>query len=210
MNPLAQFKAVLHTISNVLTDTVTRGVKTAGQRKRVLTVLALPLMAIPLPAWALTRVLRPNLDSLETAYVLSIVDNNTLLMQVEGHAEIQVVQLLGIDPLPPLTPSWTVLTGEPALPTYEAGQYMQDNLAFKQVYLEIDQAVISPDGVLPAYIWRGERLINQEMLFLGHGLLSDEPAPIKYDAVLVEAQETAQRQGRGVWSFYGPQPVSDQ
>ena len=211
VNRLGPFR-VLHQISDQISTLSGQiaglGVK-VRTRQRILLGLAVSLAVLPLPSWALTQVIRPELDELEVGFVLGIVDNTTLLMQVEGRAEVQVVQLLGLEPLPTLTPSWTNLTGEPALPIYEAGQYLQDTLRNKQVYLEIDQAVIAPNGVLPAYVWRDRRLINQEMLFQGHALISDSPAAIKYDAILDEAQATAQRQGRGAWSFYGPQPESD-
>lgn len=215
VNRLGPFR-VLHRISDriatkIATVATPKGgsIGKLGYRRGVWAGLILSLATLPLPGWALTQVLRPDLNDLEVGFVLGIVDNTTLLMQVEGRSEVQVVQLLGLESLPPLTPSWTVLTGEPALPVYEAGQYLQDTLSNKQVYLEIDEAVIAPNGVLPAYVWRDRRLINQEMLFLGHALISDSPAAIKYDAVLDEARVTAERQGRGVWSFYGPSPESD-
>lgn len=206
VNRLAQFQ-LLHQISDQISKRA-RSIVKPGQA-HVLAWAAASLALLPLPSQALTPVIRPELRDLQIGYVLGIVDNTTLLMQVEGRAEIQVVRLLGLEGIPALTPSWTLLTGEPALPNYEAGQYLQDTLRNKQVYLEIDRAVIPPDGVLPAYVWRDQRLINQEMLFQGYALLSDAPAAIKYEDALSEAAETAQRQGRGTWSFYGPQPASD-
>ncbi len=167
-------------------------------------LLALPLLVSAWPAWALTLVARPDLRSLKRAQVIRVVDDNTLVVQLEGDLNLRLVQLIGIDPLPAeLNPTWTKLRGQTPLPIYNAGQYLQTALLGREVFLELDPA-LAPTPTLPAYVWRANTLINQEMLFLGHGLLSPQTNGLKYGAILKEAANAARQQGRGYWAPYGP------
>ncbi len=173
---------------------------------KLLVGIMLPLVSLSTPTWALTKVPRPELDTLKRAYVVRVVNYNTIIVQVIGEQRLRLVNLIGIAPLPPINPTWTELTGEVPLAVYESGQFLQDTLQQDEIYLELDPLVNPAEAVLPAYIWDGDRLVNQEMLFEGHALLDQEDTQLKYGSVLVEAEETARRQGRGVWTFFGPQP----
>ena len=166
--------------------------------------LTLPLLCSAWPAWALTRVARPELRDLKRAAVIRVVDYNTLVVQLEGDLDLRLVQLIGIDPLPDrINPNWTELRGQTPLPIYNAGQYLQTALLGREVFLELDPA-LTPAPTLPAYVWQANTLINQEMLFLGHGLLSPQTDGLKYGPILREAATAARQQGRGYWTPYGP------
>lgn len=166
--------------------------------------LALPLIFSTLPGWALTLVARPDLRDLKRATVFRVVNYNTLVVQLEGDLDLRLVQLIGIDPLPdPINPNWTELRGQTPLAVYNAGQYLQTALLGREVFLELDPA-LAPAPTLPAYVWQANTLINQEMLFLGHGLLSPQTDGLKYGPILTEAADAAKRQGRGYWTTYGP------
>lgn len=165
-----------------------------------------PLILAGLPGSTLPIVPRPELEAMRRAIVLDVVNYNTLIVEIFGEPEVQKVQILGVDGLPKINPSWTQLTDEMPVAEYNAGQYLEDTLAGREIYLEIDPQVIPPKGVVPAYLWRGQTLINQMILFHGHGLLSASPEPVKYQTALAEAAQAAKQQGRGVWTFYGPRP----
>ncbi|MCJ2543526.1 thermonuclease family protein [Thermostichus vulcanus] len=167
-------------------------------------LLALPLIFSALPSWALTLVARPDLRTLKRAEVIRVVNYNTLLVQIEGDLTLRLVQLIGIDPLPDqINPNWTELREETPLAVYNAGQYLQTSLLGREVFLELDPA-LAPAPTLPAYVWQANTLINQEMLFLGHGRLSPQTDGLKYGTILSEAASAGERQGRGYWTTYGP------
>ncbi|MFQ3584038.1 MAG: hypothetical protein SNJ85_03765, partial [Cyanobacteriota bacterium] len=150
-------------------------------------LLALPLIFSALPSWALTLVARPDLRTLKRAEVIRVVNYNTLLVQIEGDLTLRLVQLIGIDPLPDqINPNWTELREETPLAVYNAGQYLQTSLLGREVFLELDPA-LAPAPTLPAYVWQANTLINQEMLFLGHGRLSPQTDGLKYGTILSEA-----------------------
>ncbi len=167
-------------------------------------LLALPLLVSAWPAGALTLVARPDLRSLKRAQVIQVVDYNTLAVQLEeGELNLRLVQLIGIEPLPAeINPTWTELRGQTPLPVHNAGQYLQTALLGREVFLELDPA-LAPAPILPAYVWQANTLINQEMLFLGHGLLAEPTEGLKYGAILKEAANAAKQQGRGYWTAYG-------
>ncbi len=165
--------------------------------------LALPLVALASPAWALTLVARPDLATLKRAQVLRVVNSNTLAVQLEGELQWRLVRLIGIDPLPEINPNWTEIRQETPLAVYNASQYLQTALLGREVLLELD-AALDPSGILPVYVWQADTLINQEMLFLGHAQLSASTEGLKYGTILTEAAEAAKQQGRGYWTPYGP------
>ncbi|MFS8885735.1 thermonuclease family protein [Synechococcus sp. H70.2] len=173
-------------------------------RRWLSSLLAVPLLVVACPGWALTLVARPDLRSLKRAEVLRIVNSNTLAVQIEGDLQVRLVQLIGVDPLPAgINPTWTKLRGQTPLPIDNAGQYLQTTLLEREVFLELDPT-LAPGPTLPAYVWRAHTLINQEMLFLGHGLLAQQTDGLKYGPILREAANAAKQQGRGYWAPYGP------
>ncbi len=169
-------------------------------------LVTLSLLVAACPAWSLERVIRPDLRTLMQAEVIRVVNFNTLVVEIRGMPGLHVVQMIGIDPIPLINPAWTTLTGETPVAIYEAGQYLQTGLAGRDIYLEADPRLPAPPGVISAYVWQGQTFVNQDMLVRGHGLLADSAVDLKYEAVLNEAADVAEQQGRGVWTFYGPRP----
>ncbi len=166
-----------------------------------LVLVALSVVATALPTWALSRAQQPALRSMKRAQVIQVVNYDTLVVQIEGEGHLRYVEMIGLEALPAINPAWTSITGLVPLPVYEAGQYLQDTLNHKEVYLEMDPRYVSPEGLMAAYVWRGQTLVNQEMLLRGFALAEEAEVPLKYEAILQEALEVAQRQGRGVWRF---------
>ncbi|MEL7084619.1 MAG: thermonuclease family protein [Cyanobacteria bacterium J06597_1] len=167
----------------------------------VATFVAPAVQALP------TQAIRPPEDSLYPAQVLRVVDGETLLVRfVEDDAEpgglpfdrVVEVDVAGIDaPLEEQMP-WS----------YYTGQYLQDRVNRRRVLVELIQAPEDTAGSVPAYIWMGDTLVNEEMLNLGHALSEDEPLDARYSGEFLNAQEIAQKQGRGIWNYYSPLPQS--
>ncbi|MFS8778092.1 thermonuclease family protein [Synechococcus sp. W70.1] len=167
-------------------------------------LLAVPLLVAASPAWGLTPVARPDLAKLKRAEVIGVVDSSTLVVQIEGDLQARLVHLIGVDPLPGgINPTWTELRRQTPLPICAAGQYLKTTLLGREVLLELDPA-LAPGPTLPAYVWQAHTLINQEVLFLGHGLLARQTDGLKYGLILKEAANAAKQQGRGYWAPYGP------
>ncbi|MEN9204109.1 MAG: hypothetical protein Q6K80_08150 [Thermostichus sp. DG_1_6_bins_120] len=212
MRSITIAKSAMQRVKSMMQKSL-RSVSTSPRRKpppigrslcTVGSLLILPLIFSALPAWALTLVARPDLRTLKRAEVIRVVNYNTLVVQMEGELDLRLVQLIGIEPLPErINPDWTELRGETPLAVYNAGQYLQTALVGRQVFLEPD-AALPPAPILPAYVWQANTLINQEMLFLGHGRLSPQVNGLKYGTLLAEAAAAGERQGRGYWTPYGP------
>ncbi len=172
----------------------------------ILTLAALTVGAAP--AWSLARVFQPDPATMERAYVVDVINFNTLIVSIDGELGLQVVQMLGVEALPTINPAWTSITGEVPMAVYEAGQYLATRLDGDFIYLETDPLYVQSPGVIGAYVWHHEQLVNQDILFRGHALLNDDDAEmLKYGPVLTEATDVAQVQGHGVWTFYGPKPA---
>ena len=176
-------------------------------------MLALAILAgaavacLPSPASALpTFARRPPVQEMLTARVMQILDGDTLLVELtpatlepdSGFTNpIVKVDIAAIDSPELDQVHWSYFTG----------QYLQDNVRDSYVYLELLPEP-TETGVLSAYVWRGDVLINEEILVFGHALLEDVPADRRYLNELTAAMEVAQRQGRGVWNFYSPLPLT--
>jgi len=154
------------------------------------------------PAWGLPIPPRPSLRDLEPTFVLRVLNYNTLVVQSGSNDQIYTVRLVGVAPLPPVNVAWERLTGEVAVPEYNAGQFLQDQLNRQTLHMEVEPNLPLVNGILPVYLWRGEQLVNQELLFFGHALLDQRLRNTRYEANLIEAAETARRQGRGIWNFF--------
>jgi len=164
---------------------------------------SLMVLAVNLsPVWALSIPRRPSLRDLEPTFVLRVLNYNTLIVQSANNEQIYAVRLVGVAPLPPVNLGWEQLTGEVAEPTFSAGQFLQDHLHRQTLHMEVEPNLSLKDGILPVYLWRGDRLVNQDVLFFGHGLLDQRLGNTRYEANLTDAAETAQRQGRGIWNFF--------
>jgi micrococcal nuclease len=135
--------------------------------------------------------MRPNNE------VIRIVDGDTIVVQVNGHAE--TVRLIGVD-----TPE----IKDPRKPVEhfarEASQFTSSLLKSQRVRLEIQAAPTSRDryGRLLAYVYR-ERdnlLVNNEIILQGYG-----HAYVKYpfDPARMEEFREAERSARiakrGLW-----------
>lgn len=137
---------------------------------------------------------RPAISQLLRANIISVVNGNTLIVELFDQParrdRVVQVQLVGVEPPNEMRFG------------YFSGQYLQE-IATAGVFIEIPDGLPS-DGILPAYVWSGDVLINEEMLLLGHGFKQPNAVDSRYDSALTAATAVAQSQGRGIWNYYSP------
>lgn len=82
-----------------------------------------------------------------------------------------------------------------------AAQTLQTKLAGQTVRLEFDSIREDAYGRTLAYVWLGDRLVNEELVEEGWVLMkSDNSGNTRYDLRLANAQETARLLHRGIWN----------
>ena len=120
-----------------------------------------------------------------------VVDGDTLLLA--NHAR---VRLIGAD-----TPE-TVKPNHPVDPWgTEASQFTRQFVAGRQVRLELDRERVDKYGRFLAYVWVGDRMLNEELIRAG---LARAELQYHYAASIKtrfrRAEEDARSAGRGIWS----------
>jgi micrococcal nuclease len=123
--------------------------------------------------------------------VVRVVDGDTIIVAPDN-----VVRLIGVDTPEAVKPEHPV---EPY--AREATQFTRRFLAAGAVHLEFDRERVDRFGRFLAYVWVGDRLLNEELLRVG--LARFEPN-FRYSERMKyrfrQAQEEAQRAEIGIWS----------
>lgn len=104
--------------------------------------------------------------------------------------KLERVRLLGIDAPDLRQNPWGV----------QAQQALADLVAGQQVWLEFDEAPRDRFGRLLAYVWRGDQLINEQLLVDGQALLGDRVVGLRYAERLRNAQSRARLLEAGLWN----------
>jgi micrococcal nuclease len=123
--------------------------------------------------------------------VQSVVDGDTLLLA--NHAR---VRLIGAD-----TPE-TVKPNHPVEPWgLEASEFTRQFVAGQQVRLEFDRERLDKYGRFLAYVWVGDRMLNEELIRAG---LARAELQYHYSSSMKtrfrHAEAEAKSAGRGIWS----------
>ncbi len=129
--------------------------------------------------------------SFEQVRVERVVDGDTLLL-----VDRTRVRLIGVN-----TPE-TVKPDTPLEPWgAEASQFTRDFLAAGDVRLEFDEERLDQHGRTLAYVWVGDKLLNEELIRAGVGRaeMHFHYASEKKDRFRA-AQQEAKKQRRGIWS----------
>ncbi|MGH2710679.1 MAG: thermonuclease family protein [Actinomycetota bacterium] len=126
------------------------------------------------------------------AFVTRVVDGDTFEARLDG--EIVDVRLIGIDAPESVIPGEPVECFGP-----ESSAFTERNLEHEDVLLEFDVQRIDPFGRTLAYVWKGRRLFNEDMVRQGFATVATYPPNIAYVERLVEAEKRARHNDLGVW-----------
>jgi micrococcal nuclease len=128
----------------------------------------------------------------EAAVVQRVVDGDTLLLS--DHTR---VRLIGVDAPESVKPDWPV---EPFGP--EASAFTRQFVAGGKVRLEFDKERIDQYGRTLAYVWVGNKLLNEELVRAGLARCERKYhySPQKKNR-FVRAEQEAKDARRGIWSL---------
>lgn len=140
---------------------------------------------------------------LTVALIVSVVDGDTVKVRPTPTAPIETVRLIGID-----TPE----TKHPRLPVQcfgpEASAEAKRLLAGKRVVLERDPSQGDRDryGRKLRYVWRGNTLINEQLVRGGFAREYTYRTSYRYQWRFRDAQRLARGEQRGLWGKCYPPP----
>ncbi|MBW4470267.1 MAG: thermonuclease family protein [Stenomitos rutilans HA7619-LM2] len=89
-----------------------------------------------------------------------------------------------------------------------AKRLLETYLQQKSVLLETDAEPRDAFGRRLAYVWQGDRLLNEVLVAEGYAIVTPHPPNSKYDRRLAQAQEHARVLGLGLWNPKQPMRVS--
>ncbi|MEB3229806.1 MAG: thermonuclease family protein [Leptolyngbyaceae bacterium] len=144
-----------------------------------------------LPGSPLNR-LTANAITGPTVTVMRVVSGQTIEVQFTNATSTnnEEVQLIGIQAPAAGQEPWN----------QAVKAYLEDLLLRETVQLEWDQDPDNDFGRKLAYVWLGDRLINQELLAAGYVLEVARSPNLKYDALFKESQHRARLLGLGIWN----------
>lgn len=134
----------------------------------------------------------PYPTDLETATVVSVVDGDTIHVDLNG--ETVIVRYIGID-----TPE----TVDPNRPDgcygEQASARNKELVLGKTVGLERDVSETDDFGRLLRYVWIDRQMVNALLVRDGYAQSSTYPPDVKHQNVFLELQTEAREAGRGLW-----------
>ncbi|MGK7891296.1 MAG: thermonuclease family protein [Leptolyngbyaceae cyanobacterium] len=138
-----------------------------------------------------------------TVTVMRVVSGQTLEVQYPNTTSTnnEKVRLIGIQ-----APAYDQNPWDRAVK-----DYLGDRLLGQTVQLEWDQNRGNGYGSKLAYVWLGDRLINQELVAEGYVMEKTRSPNLRYDSLLKESQNRARLLGLGIWNPEQPmrQPPSE-
>jgi micrococcal nuclease len=127
------------------------------------------------------------------ARVERVVDGDTIVVRVDGRSER--VRYIGVD-----TPE-SVKPGVPVQCFAKSAAKENAKLVLgRDVRLEYDAEARDRYGRLLAYVWRGDLLVNAELVRLGYGKPLEIAPNLAHAAELRQLAAAARRGHRGLWS----------
>ena len=138
----------------------------------------------------------PEIPQGSTVKVERVVTGQTI--EITGFADqtpiLEQVRLIGIE-----APD---LKQQPWGP--DARQILEQLIGGQQVLLESDSQDKDRYDRKLAYLWRGEILLNEQLVKEGYALVVARSANTKYKQRLANAQEWARLMGHGIWNPEAP------
>jgi micrococcal nuclease len=89
-----------------------------------------------------------------------------------------------------------------------AKSQLETYLRQQPALLETDAEPRDAFGRRLAYVWQGDRLLNETLVTEGYAIVTPHPPNSKYDRRLAQAQEHARVLGLGLWNPAQPMRVS--
>ncbi len=131
---------------------------------------------------------------------------DTIEVQRPGQYRYLTIKLIGID-----APNKASREEEGQEPWGTRSQQFLSLLATrKNAQVELDVELKASDNTLWAYLWLGDKLINEEIIRNGHAVLDTRPPNVKYAEKLQAAQKQARESNAGIWNPAEPLPESPQ
>ena len=128
-----------------------------------------------------------------SARVERVVDGDTIVVRLDGRSER--VRYIGVD-----TPE-SVKPGVPVQCFAKAAAAENRRLVGgREVRLSYDAEAHDRYGRLLAYVWRGDLLVNAELVRLGYGKPLEIAPNLAHAAQLRRLASAARRERRGLWS----------
>jgi micrococcal nuclease len=147
----------------------------------------------PLPSATPTPEPTPTRERVE-ARVVEVVDGDTINVSIGG--EVHALRYIGIDSPETQDPNEPVEWMGP-----EATQANRELVGGKTVYLEKDVSETDQYGRLLRYVFLASgTFVNAELVRQGYAQAISYPPDVKYQDLLIEAQEEARENGRGLWA----------
>jgi micrococcal nuclease len=128
-----------------------------------------------------------------TARVERVVDGDTIVVRLAGRSER--VRYIGVDTPESVKPGVRVQCFAKTAAKENAKLVLG-----KDVRLEYDAEARDRYGRLLAYVWRGELLVNAELVRLGYGKPLEIAPNLAHAAELRHLAAAAKRGKRGLWS----------
>jgi micrococcal nuclease len=131
--------------------------------------------------------------SASTVHVERVVDGDTIVVRVDGRSEH--VRYIGVDTPESVKPGVRVQCFAKA-----AAAENRRLVLGRDVRLEYDAEARDRYGRLLAYVWRGDTLVNAELVRLGYGKPLEIAPNLAHAAELRRLATAARRGHRGLWS----------
>ncbi len=144
------------------------------------------------------------------AQCIVVIDGDTIYGWVKGFGNTKI-RLIGIDaPEKDMgrhalrqSKKWHLLPYMVTSLGWRAKLYLERLLPRGSHFiLETDVQLYDDYGRLLGYIWKGNRLINEEMVLRGYAVVYTFPPNVKYVERFTKAQKIAQEKRRGIWAYY--------
>ena len=127
------------------------------------------------------------------ARVERVVDGDTIVVRVDGRSER--VRYIGVDTPESVKPGVRVQCFAKSAAKENAKLVLG-----RDVRLEYDAEARDRYGRLLAYVWRGDLLVNAELVRLGYGKPLEIAPNLAHAAELRQLAVAARRDHRGLWS----------
>lgn len=140
---------------------------------------------------------------------IAVIDGDTIYAWVKGFGKTKV-RLIGIDAPEKeagrhalrQAERFHLLLYQITSLGWRARMYLEKLLPRNSRFtLETDIQIYDDYGRLLGYVWKGDKLINEEMILRGYATVYTFPPNVKYVERFIRAQKIARKNRRGIWAY---------